>query len=262
MKSILIMLSMVFAFALQFSAEIGGYLRRKFRCNRGCARAAIKNGLLAGVMVDSDLLLGASEYQASGSVRKTIEASEFGVDIDGFDYGSMDGGTMSIPNVLSDPTSAAQITLDAAILAGRKFAPDEIKFMRDATSYWTIGTGGTLLITKSGGRGLGRNKLETCSYEFKLDGALLVLKPGLVSIAITGTLSVGVGDTSQLVATGTYDSGPTAVLTTKVLWASADETKFVITRGGKACGVSIDAATDVTATYMGIVGTASIEVTA
>lgn len=227
------------------------------------ARAVTKNGLLAGVMVDSDMLLGANEYSASGSVRKTIEASEFGVDVDGFEYGSLDAGTMSVPNVLSDPTSAAQVTLDAAIASGRKFAPDEIKFMRDATSYWTIGTGGTLLVTKSGGRGLGRNKLEICSYEFKLDGAEMVLKPGLLSIAVTGgALTVGVGDTLQMVATGTYDSGPTQVLTTKVLWASADETKLVITRGGLVCGVATDAGTMVTATYMGIVGTVSVATTA
>ena len=222
-------------------------------------RAATKNGLLAGIYVGSDKLLGASEYQATGSVRKTIECSEFGVDCDGFDFGSLDAGSITINNVLSDPTSPAQIALDAAIANGTKYGPNGIKFMRDATSYWTVGTGGYLLITKSGGRGLGRNKLETCSYEFKLDSAELVLMPGLLTIAITGgALSVGVGDTLQLIATGTYDSGPTKVLTTDVLWASTDEAKVVITRGGLVCGVTVDAGTDVTATFMGIVGTVSI----
>jgi hypothetical protein len=228
------------------------------------ARAATKNGLLAGVMVGNDLLLGANEYSASGSVRKTIEASEFGVDLDGFDYGSMDGGTISIPNVLSDPTSAAQAALDAAITDGTKFGPDDIKFMRDATSYWTIGTGGYLLITKSGGRGLGRNKLETCSYEFKLDSAEMVLKPGLVSIALTPALTVAEGATLQLIATGTYDSGPMAVLTTKVTWASATPATAVITAGGLVVGISDTApgTSVITATYMGIVGTGMLTVTA
>ncbi|HSW62171.1 MAG TPA: Ig-like domain-containing protein [Dissulfurispiraceae bacterium] len=226
------------------------------------ARAAIKNGLLAGVMVGSDVLLGANEYKASGSVRKTIEASEFGVAIDGFDYGSLDAGSITIPNVLSDPTSAAQAALDAAISAGTKFGPDEIKFMRDATSYWTIGTGGYLLITKSGGRGLGRNKLETCDYEFKLDSAELVLMPALVSIAITGGgLTCAAGAVQQLVATGTYTSGPTKDLTAVVLWASATEAKAVITRGGLVAGIS-SGTSDITATYMGITETEGFTVTA
>ena len=224
------------------------------------ARASTKNGLLAGVMVDSDMLLGASEYQASGSVRKTIEASEFGVMIDGYDYGSMDGGTMTIPNVLSDPTSAAQLALDAAILSGRKFAPDEIKFMRDTTSYYTIGTGGTLLITKSRGRGIGRNKLETCNYEFKTDGAELVLMPALVSIAVTatgGAATVAIGSTKQMIATGTYSSGPTQVLTASVLWSSATEAKMVITRGGLVVGLTAGTSV-ISAVYMGITGTLTV----
>jgi hypothetical protein len=225
------------------------------------ARAATKNGLLAGVMVGSDMLLGASEYSATGSARKTIEASEFGVDCDGFDYGSLDPGTITIPNVLSDPTSAAQAALDAAITAGTKFGPDEIKFMRDETSYWTIGTGGYLLITKSGGRGLGRNKLETCSYEFKLDSAELVLKPSLVSIAVTGgTLSIAIGATQQMTATGTYSSGPTADLTSKVAWDSVTKAVALITREGLAVGID-DGTSNITATYLGIVGTATLTVT-
>ena len=226
-------------------------------------RAATKNGTLAGVMVGVNMLLGANEYSASGSVRKTIEASEFGVDVDGFDYGSLDAGTMTIPNVLSDPTSLAQAALDAAITAATKFGPDDIKFMRDATSYWTIGTGGHFLITKSGGRGLGRNKLETCSYEFKIEGAELVLKPSLVSIAVTGgamSVNHAANGTQQLVATGTYSSGPTQVLTGVALWASSDKTKAIVDRDGLAAGIAAGTP-NMTATYMGIVGTAVLTVT-
>ena len=119
------------------------------------------------------------------------------------------------------------------------------------------------LITKSGGRGLGRNKLEACSYEFKVEGAELTLKPGLLSIAITGggmSISHSANGTQQLVATGTYDSGPTQVLTTVVTWASSDVTKAAVTKSGLA--VAIAAGTpNVTATYMGIVGTAVLTVT-
>lgn len=234
------------------------------------ARAAIKTGVLAGVYIGANKVLGVSEFTSTGSAAAFIAADEFGYAVNKkVPDGTIDPGTISIPNVLKDPAdTTGQALLEAALTAGTGYGPDEIKFMRDATSYYTVGTGGLIYVSRGGGSsGLKRsNGLETTSYEFQISGAELVLKPSLVSIAVTitggGALTVAVGETAQLIATGTYSSGPTAVLTDKVVWASADETKIVVTRGGLVAGIGDDAGTDVTATLLGIVGTGSVATTA
>jgi len=230
------------------------------------ARAAIKTGVLAGIYIGANKVLGASEYSASGIAATFIDANEFGYPINKkVPDGTIDPGTISVPNVLKDPADlTGQALLDAACAAGAGYGPDEIKFMRDATSYYTVDTGGLIYVSKAASGGLKRNGLEITSYEFQISGALLVLKPSLVSIAVTatgGAATVAVGATKQMIATGTYSSGPTAVLTSQVTWASADETKIVVTKGGLAAAVAADAGTDITATLMGIVGTLSMETT-
>lgn len=230
------------------------------------ARAAIKTGVLAGVYVGVNKVLGASEYTISGMSAGSLAADEFGYSVNKKVWdGTVDPGTISIPNVLKDPADATgQALLDAACAAGTEYGPDDIKFMRDATSYYTPGTGGTVRVTKAGAGGLKRNGLEMTSYEFEVSGALLVIRPALVSIAVTatgGAATVAVGATKQMIATGTYSSGDPQVITSQVTWASADETKIVVTKGGLSAGVVADAGTDVTATLLGIVGTLSMATT-
>lgn len=232
------------------------------------ARASIKTGVLAAIYLGANKVLGASEYSLSGMSAGSLAADEFGYPVNKKVWdGTIDPGTLSVPNVLKDPDdSTGQALLDAACAAGTEYGPDEIKFMRDATSYYTPGTGGTVRVTKAGSGGLKRNGLEMTSYEFEVSGALLVIRPSLTSIAVTitggGALTVAVGATAQLIATGTYSDNSTAVLTSKVVWASADETKIIVTAGGLVAGISADAGTDITATLLGIVGTGSVATTA
>lgn len=228
-------------------------------------RAAVKTGVLAGVYIGANKVLGISAYTISGIAAAMIAADEFDNVVNKkIPDGTIDPGTITISNVLKDPTDVTgQALLDAACAAGIGYGPDAIKFMRDATSYYTVDTGGLIYVMKAASGGLDRNKLEITSYEFQISGALLVLKPSLVSIAITGggmSISHAANGTQQLVATGTYSSGPTAVLTSQVIWASSDVTKAAVTASGLA--VAIAAGTpNVTATLLGIVGTAVLTVT-
>ncbi len=229
------------------------------------ARAAIKTGVLAGVYIGVNKVLGVSEYVASGKAAKFLDANEFGYPVDKkVPDGTIDPGTISLPNVLKDPDDATgQALLDAACTSGVGYGPDEIKFMRDATSYYTVDTGGLIYVSKAASGGLKRNGLEITSYEFQISGAELIIRPALVSIAITGGgMTVSITATLQLIATGTYSSGPTKVLTALVAWASEDETKIVVTSGGLVAGITIDAGTNITATLLGIVGTGSVATTA
>lgn len=232
------------------------------------ARAEVKTGVLAGVYIGVNKILGVSEYVASGKAANFLAADEFGYPVNKkIPDDTIDPGTISIPNVLKDPNdTTGQNLLDAACgVESLGFGPDEIMFMRDATSYYTVDTGGKIYVSKAASGGLKRNGLEITSYEFQISGAELIIRPALASIAITitggGALTVAVGATAQLIATGTYSSGPTKVLTGLVNWASADETKIVVTKGGLVAGVVADAGTDVTATLLGIVGTGSVATT-
>ena len=226
------------------------------------ARAAIKTGVLSGVYIGANKVLGVSKFTISGEAAKLLAADEFGYAVDNkIPDGTVDPGTITIPDVLRDPTdTTGQNLLDAQVASGVGYGPDEIKFMRDATSYYTVDTGGKIYVVKGAGGGMDRSGLEKTSYEFQISGALLVIKPSLVSIAITGTTTKAAGLTSQLVATGTYSSGPTAVLTTQVIWASSDQTKAIVTAGGLV-GAIAAGTPNITATLLGIVGTTVFTVT-
>ena len=224
------------------------------------ARAAVKTGVLANVYVGVNRALGMSKYTIAGESAGMIDANEFGYPINNKIWdGTIDPGTISIPDVIKDPDDA---TGQGLLTLGASFGPDEIKFMRDATSYYTPGTGGTVTVTKANSGGLDRNGTEKTSYEFQIAGALLVIRPSLVSIDVTpNTPSKAPAATQQFVATGTYSSGPTQVLTALVTWASATPAKVLITAGGLA--VAMETGTSViTATLLGIVGTETMTVTA
>lgn len=219
-------------------------------------RVTAQSGVFAGILVGSNELGGAVEYTIGGVTSGSMTADEFGQLYDNIiPDGSLALGKITITNVISDPSNAAQIALAAAVVAITPFGPDEIKFKRTATQYYTPGTGCLVYVTKINDISMKRKGApETIGYEFNITGAPMVLHPALVSIAITGGASGAVGSVTPLVATGTYSSGPTAVITTQVLWESSNEALAVITRGGKVAAISAGTP-NITATLLGIVGT-------
>ena len=220
------------------------------------ARVTAQSGVFAGILVGSDELGGAVEYTIGGVTSGSMTADEFGQLYDNIiPDGSLALGKITVTNVISDPTNAAQIALAASVVAITPFGPDAIKFKRTATQYYTPGPGCLVYVTKINDISMKRKGApETIGYEFNITGAPMVLHPALASIAITGGNSGAVGAVKQLTATGTYSSGPTADITSQVLWASSDETKAVITKGGKVVGISAGTP-NITATLLGIVGT-------
>ena len=227
--------------------------------------ATPQSGVFGNVYLGANQVLGPSKYTASGHARKVLDGSQFGNDIDIFGYGTLDPGTISIPDVIVDPTDVnGQGALDAAIENCTEFGPGDIKFMRgDGVGYYTIGTGGKILITKAGPTGgVDRNGLEKTSYEFKLSGALLVLNSGIVSIAVTpDSPSKAPAATQQFVATATLQDETTLVITTKVIWASATKAKVIIDKDGLAIAVAAGTSV-ISATLHEIVGTTTMTVTA
>jgi len=144
--------------------------------------ATVLNGKFCKVTYGTTQILGAGKFTLSGLTRKTIEASEFGDDIDVFEFGTADGGTIEISDVLYDPTdSTGQVMLDALIAGSLKSLGNNLtsglRFYVNSTSYRQVGTSGTILITNGYKLDVDRNGLAKCGFTGQVSGAPMVLYP-------------------------------------------------------------------------------------
>ncbi|MCK9597709.1 MAG: hypothetical protein M0R06_01635 [Sphaerochaeta sp.] len=139
-------------------------------------RATVLHGQFQKVTIGTYKVLGAGVFSLSGLSRKTHDVSEFGDDIDVFEFGTADGGTISVNNVLYDPTdTTGQALLDSACLNKSKFTSGDLRFWVNSTSYRTVASGGHILITKSHSLEGDRNGLGRCSFDGKVSGGAMVL---------------------------------------------------------------------------------------
>ena len=128
-------------------------------------------------------VLGAGTYTISGARRRTADASEFGVDIDIYEFGSADGGTITLSDVSFDPTDPAQNTLRTNVENAIKLinsSTSGIRFWINSTSFYTIGTSGHILLTKGGAVRADRNGLAKTDYEGQISGAFMYLAESIV----------------------------------------------------------------------------------
>lgn len=144
--------------------------------------AAVMNGRFQKVTYGTTKILGAGSFSISGMTRRTVESSEFGTDIDTFEFSNADGGTISITDVLYDPTDATgQAKLDALIegalpsLGGVAASSSGLRFYINSTSTWRVGTSGQILITGAKRLEADRNGLAKCSFEGQISGAAMAL---------------------------------------------------------------------------------------
>lgn len=124
-------------------------------------------------------ILGAGVYSITGITRTVVDVSEFGVDCNIYEFGSADGGTISLTNVAYDPTCPEQLTLQGCVENKTKLifsTTSGIRFWIDSTSYLTCGTSGHILMTKSSGVEADRNGVARTSFEGQVSGAFMYLK--------------------------------------------------------------------------------------
>uniref|UniRef100_A0A6H1ZCT9 Uncharacterized protein n=1 Tax=viral metagenome TaxID=1070528 RepID=A0A6H1ZCT9_9ZZZZ len=137
---------------------------------------AVLRGRFHKITVGTYALLGASKYSISGLARATLEASEYGDDVDKFEFGTANGGTITISDMLYDPLdSTGQALIDSACLNASKFGSGGLCFYVNTTSYKTVASGGHMLVTKSHVVESERNGLAKCSFEVQVSGAAMVL---------------------------------------------------------------------------------------
>ena len=174
-------------------------------------------------------VLGVAEFTISGATRKTQDISEFGDETDRFGTLSLDPGTVSLSNVLFDPTDPYQEQLRAAFSANTALGPGDIRIWDSLNSYWTIGIGGQLLITNAGKIDGKRSDFHKTSFDFKASGAPMVRIAGTLdapTITITTSTSTTTAATLALVGTATVDPDAEIV---SITWNNDDGTSGVAT---------------------------------
>ena len=123
-------------------------------------------------------VLGAGKFSISGATRKTVDVSEFGVDVDIFEFASADGGTISLADVSYDPTNPEQQTLQNCVQNQTKLinsTTSGIRFWINSTSYLAVGTSGNILMTSAGKVEADRNGVAKTSFEGKVSGAFMYI---------------------------------------------------------------------------------------
>jgi hypothetical protein len=142
-------------------------------------RAATLSGAFQKVSLGiTSKILGAGKYSISGITRKTVDVSEFGVDIDIFEFASADGGTISLTDVSYDPTDPQQTTLEGFVTAATKLdgnTTSGLLFWINSTSYLRVGTSGHILMTSARKVDADRNGVAKTSFEGKVSGAPMAI---------------------------------------------------------------------------------------
>ena len=143
-------------------------------------RAATLSGSFQRVTLGSTTkVLGPGTYSISGVTRKTDDVSEFGVDIDIFEFGSADGGTISLSNASYDPTDPSQNYLRYCAENGVKLAGGDatstLQFWINSSSKLLCGTSGHILMTSAGKVDADRNGSAKTSFEGKISGAFIYM---------------------------------------------------------------------------------------
>ncbi len=143
-------------------------------------RATTLSGVFMKVTLGpTSKVLGAGKYMISGVVRRTVDVSEFGIDIDIYEFISADGGTISLTDVNYDPTDPMQISLQNAVLNKVKLVYSPLtsgpRFWINSSSYLTIGTSGAILMTSTGKVEADRNGVAKTSFDGKVSGAAMFL---------------------------------------------------------------------------------------
>jgi hypothetical protein len=142
-------------------------------------RATTLTGMFQKVTIGAtSKVLGAGTYELSGLKRRVVDTSEFGVDIDIYEFASANGGTITLNDMAYDPTDPMQTYLQTCCASGIKLgngATSGLRFWINSSSYLQVGTSGNILMTDAGAVKADRNGLARTSFSGQISGAAMYL---------------------------------------------------------------------------------------
>ncbi len=124
------------------------------------------------VMLGSVTIANIKEWKISGFVMGTLETTAFGTTIKTFipdDTG--DPGTLSFSGNYDPSDSTGQAALDALCVAGT--TSTDLYLYANTSTFWRVGTGGTIITTKGKSVTFQRNGLGSVDFEGKVSGAAM-----------------------------------------------------------------------------------------
>ena len=136
---------------------------------------ASKSGFAASVKMSTTTIAGMGTWNMDGLSRETIEDTAFGDTVKKYVFGFMDGGSLSFDGNYDPADSTGQAILNSACVNASVLGPGSIRLYIDNTSYWTIASGGQLLVTKANAITMEKSGLGKISFTAKVSGAAMEL---------------------------------------------------------------------------------------
>lgn len=136
---------------------------------------ATKSGRIASVWLGAAKVAGQGTWTLGGFTREVIEEDSWDLDIKKKYFSVGDAGTLTFSG-LHDPADATgQILLDSACRNSSLLISNILKLYVDSTSYWTVTTGHSILITKCQSITMEKSSMGTVDFEGIVNIGAMVL---------------------------------------------------------------------------------------
>ena len=134
------------------------------------------SGRLASVRIAAVQVAGMGTWTLSGFTREVIEEDSWDLDIKKKYFSVGDAGTVTFSG-LYDAQATAWTTghnlLNLACINSSLFTGGDLRFYVDAASYWTVTTGGNILITKCQSITMEKSGMGTTDFEGVISGGVM-----------------------------------------------------------------------------------------
>lgn len=135
-----------------------------------------KSGRIASVKLGTYTVAGLGVWSITGITRSMLDDTAFGDDVDKYQFGRLNGGTLSFSGNYDPVDATGQTLLDSAVKNASYFTGGDLKLYIDNTSYFTVDTGGNILMTKARAITMDKNGLGQISFEGQTsDGAMVLI---------------------------------------------------------------------------------------
>ncbi len=130
------------------------------------------NGSGGKVMLGSVVIANIKEWSLSGFVMGTLDTTAFGTTIQtAIPDGTGDPGTVSFSGNYDPSDTTGQAAIDALCTGGTEST--DLYLYANTSTFWRVGSGGTIITTKGKAITFPRNGIGTVSFEGKVQGAAM-----------------------------------------------------------------------------------------
>ena len=134
-----------------------------------------KSGRIAKVVIGTYKVAGLGTWSYGGFSREIIEEDSWDLDIKKKHFGVGDAGELTFGGLYSGDDTTGQKLLDSACLNSSAFTGRDLKYYIDNTSYWTVDTGYTILISKCQAITMEKSAMGTVEFTAVPSGGHMIL---------------------------------------------------------------------------------------